>query len=296
MPNAAAARARQGLSRIEALVVIAILTLIIGLVLPAVQKVREAANRVRCKNNLNQIGAAFRLHHDAHGRFPTGGTNAPNHCGANPWLDTPPARITEWSWAYQLLPYIEQGGLYQNADSAAVRAAPVRIYYCPSRRPAAVYGGAAKNDYAGNAGTQHDGEDGVVVRTGRGVIRMTDLPDGAANTVLVGERRLNRAMLGLSADDDESYCTPGWTGDHEAYRTAVDPPAPDENRPGYPAASTVFGSSHPGVFHAVFGDGSVRPIRFGVAPDAWRRACVRTDSQPNTGSDLEPTTPGSGKP
>src|SRR5262249_22797289 len=142
------------------------------------------------------------------------------------------------------------------------------------------YNGLAKVDYAGNAGTRPEGENGVVMRTTRGTVRPADVTDGLSNTVLLGERRLNRARLGQTEDDDESYATPGWNGDFEVSRTAVDRPGPDQTRPGAAAISTMFGSSHPGVFDAAFGDGSVRPIRYTIDPETWRRACVRNDSGP----------------
>ncbi len=267
---------------IELIVVLAIIAVLIGLLLPAVQKVRAAAARMTCVNNLKQIGLGFHNHHDAIGRFPPGGMHVyPVDCptGADPNATTPQAREASWSWAYFLLPYIEQGNLYQDANPATVRNTPVKTYYCPSRRSAQVYSGTAKIDYAGNAGSISTGENGVVRQTPLGAIRFADITDGTHCTVLIGEKRMNVAEFGLSADDNESYCTPGWNGDWEVYRWGEGQPAQDINVPGETNAQHAFGSAHANGFNCVFCDGSVRYIRYSVNLTTWTRACVRNDNQ-----------------
>src|SRR5207253_2269578 len=104
---------RRGFTLIELLVVIAIIALLIGLLLPSVQKVREAANRTACANNLKQIGLALHNYHDARGAFPPGYAYvAPQPGQPLPPLSHGPTITTPgWGWAAWLLPFLEQDNL-----------------------------------------------------------------------------------------------------------------------------------------------------------------------------------------
>ena len=117
--------------------VIAIIAILIGLLLPAVQKVREAAARTQCTNNLKQIGLALHNYHDSQQLFPPGYIDGNTNPTSTPDNDVGPG----WGWAAFLLPYLEQGNVYNQInfkrgwESAATRRSasmPLKVYQCPS--------------------------------------------------------------------------------------------------------------------------------------------------------------------
>ncbi len=200
---------RRGFTLVELLVVIAIIGILVGLLLPAVQAAREAARRMQCQNNLKQLGLAMHMHHDTYRAFPYvrsgGGTN-------------------RHTWAMLLLPFLEQGNLFQTYKSAisgvsvtdgfnnhtstnpimvAARQTQLTMYFCPSRRSpvslspittgSTVLG--VPSDYAactGNSSTVPTNGGFMMVNSNhmRAMLNFRDLTDGSTNTILIGEKHV----------------------------------------------------------------------------------------------------------
>ena len=200
-------RRNRGFTLIELLVVIAIIAILIALLLPAVQQAREAARRSQCRNNIKQIGLALHNYHDAHKQFPPGGICL-GDCSSTASADVDDPRATAWgaSWVTMILPYIDQGPLYNlynfsatsNSNSTATREKLV-VMTCPSHLAGTMYGNYAKVTYGGNFGVDTPMSRAQNIPQYRGIFnagaqwgaRMADITDGTSTTLLLGEMITN---------------------------------------------------------------------------------------------------------
>lgn len=195
---------RRGFTLLELVVVIAIIGVLTGLVLAGIQKVRGAALRLRCANNLRQIGLALHRYHDSFGSLPPGVSHPRLLPGIPPLYgrDTDPYPLLNWQG--RLLPFIEQEALWQQTVQAYARdpyyirnpphvgiTTPIPLYVCPtdgrrSRPGLPLDESPATTSYLGVSGTNEFRRDGVLYVDSS--VRLADIMDGTSHTLVAGER------------------------------------------------------------------------------------------------------------
>jgi len=271
--------ARSGFTLIELLVVIAIIAILIGLLLPAVQKVREAAARMKCTNQLKQLGIAVHTYNDAFNKLPPAYTTAGTKPNGNLF--------------FYILPYIEQDALYNSttdpvnaASSPAlpgpqdnyVRSRPVSTYLCPSGSIASDGRWPGRTDWAighfgfnymvfGGPATTGNWDSGLSVNR---------IQDGTTNTVFFAERS------GIFSDGTANlWCHGGWNwaympmfGYNGNYNVFQQRPTQAASTPGYTQ------SPHGNVMNIGLADGSVRGLSSSVSQITWQYAILPSDGNP----------------
>jgi prepilin-type N-terminal cleavage/methylation domain-containing protein/prepilin-type processing-associated H-X9-DG protein len=298
---------RQGFTLVELLVVIAIIAILIALLIPAVQKVRAAAARMQCQNNLKQIGLALHNYHDDYKRFPAGisaalgagsGAILPSSC---PKCQEPPIEGIWGSWLTMILPYMEQASLYKQLDlsgreygycqgPASPGATVVAGYICPSDwvpRETIQYGEYyfGVNSYFANAGTLawpvgSASLNGVMYYNSS--VRIEHISDGTSNTLLAGERySQDPALQDADLADVRGWA---WTNANSGEDHLGDTSNPINSQAaviGNDARKNNFGSGHQGGANFVMCDGSVRFFtgQSGSQMVNWQRLSIPDDGE-----------------
>ncbi len=315
-----------GFTLVELLVVITIIGVLMGLLLPAVQQVREAGRRTQCKNNLKQLGAGMIQHVAKKEHFPTGGWGYL-------WCGDPDQGSGEkqpGGWVYNVLPYIEQQSLHdlgkgmsesdKRTQAAVMIQTPVPLLYCPSRRKARAYPTGynlrntdpvtmvGRTDYAVNAGDQtrtyECGGGPGTLAAGLDPSYGWPWPPSASTGIsfLRSETTMAHIKDGLSTTYmiGEKYINPdnyydGRAGYQDQCAYIGDDydingwtTLNDRPRQDTPAVGywRIFGSAHSPGFHSVFCDGSVHVISYAIDPEIHRRLGNRKDELPVDMSDI----------
>jgi prepilin-type N-terminal cleavage/methylation domain-containing protein len=273
---------KSGFTLVELLVVIAIIAILIALLIPAAQKVREAANLTECMNNLKQIGLAVHQHHDTLHTIPTGGWSDYTH---PPTYLAPGRPTVAWekpeqdgSVFFQILPYLEQQEVWRGGGGGSIEecqiyalSTPIGVYYCPTRRPPTALPPIG-NWLVGLSGEYEHASTDYAVSNWKytGVFtpwtmgdRMTmariEVADGSSSTLMIAEKRYPYREDEYYWDSNEGYAQ-GW--DDDWVRDTSIAPLPDF--PFNDDGELHFGSRHTAGFLAVFCDGHVQLISFSI--------------------------------
>lgn len=245
---------RSGFTMIELLVVVAIIGVLMGLLVPAVSRVREAASRVKCQSNLVQLGLAMHLYHDTHQAFPLAYTGP-----------------DDWGWTVRLLPFFEHGNLYRSLDPEATElevnaftTLQLPLLLCPSDRSPPVnsyFSGYGRSNYVASEQVCGVGDP----------VHLGQFSDGVSNTILLGERsrtnQVGAVWAGMDGDPASVVARPNWPI-NTTYAGGTTCCAADTT-----CTRFAWNANHTGGANFVLGDGSVRFLRASAASDPTQQGC-----------------------
>jgi len=272
---------------VELLVVVAIIGILIGMLLPAVQQVREAARRTTCLNNLAQIGLAMHNNEFSFGHLPPGVVDK-----TGPIQNV--ATGQHVSWTVQLLRFLEQNGIADNFDinagtyaatNAPARAMIIPVFQCPSQGPS--INTASTAGLSHYAGCHHnveapidDDNNGLLFLNS--AVTYADIYDGSSNTILVGEYIAEAIDLGWASGTRATLRNTGeilgqgdWNAKYAGGAVATMPKT-------YVGG---FSSPHPGTVNFLFADGSVHAVTVGINAALFENLGHRSDGAMMGGQD-----------
>jgi len=314
-------RRRAGFTLVELMVVIAIIGILAGLLLPAIQSAREAARRTECSSHIRQIGLALHTYHLSYGSFAPGFISQVTGVWSGVGNDGIPESGPGWSMFAMILPFIEQQNLHSQIDfnraigdatNQSVRATKVAAYRCPSdawRQPVEVWPATlgvsdlAANSYVCSLGGgdpasaphytamyEEQPFNGMFHRNDP--IRISDVLDGTSNTIGVGERASMFSPNGWAGviPGSRTVFSPWMAGNRNQVVGVTSRPAITTAtvhvRTGGPSARSGspggFWSPHIGGCYFVMMDGSIQFLSVGIELNVFRNMAARNDGQPIT--------------
>jgi len=273
---------RRGFTLIELLVVIAIIAVLIALLLPAVQSAREAARRMQCRNNLSQLALALHNYHAAHRVLPPGSVNETGPVTVGTATDN------HFGWIAQILPELDEINIWKQIDfsktsyqqASAFLLSPT-VLHCPSRPGGSSCYAGCYHDSAAPIDTDNNG-----VLFLNSSVRLRDITDGKAHTLLVGEvvpsssgawYQGTESTLRFSGDGMDDWLAAG--GSSGIFAGISTPNSTDDASAAQSVLPQGFGSPHSGGAHLALADGAVRFVSSSIDAQILRRLGNRHDGE-----------------
>jgi len=281
---------RSAFTLIELLVVIAIISVLMALLLPAIQKAREAMNQMQCASNLRQVTIALHHYHLDYNRLPPVLTDGGGNFG--------------FTSAFTLiLPYVEQDAVAKNYQPAlpptsppndTIADKPLKLFLCPTMESPSLPPHPAYASYGFCVGSQDSwahvtpgapAHNGPMIPATQGRVRLTDIRDGTSNTLLVGEMHLDiKDYLYTSGPNAGSprLGNTNWVYGYPSYSfatTAVTYNKKTHTGPITESGIQAFRSEHVAGAYFAFADGSVRSVSYNIPQDIYRALSTRSGGE-----------------